>query len=169
MTTVRPACRRRPARWGSIAVRAVYLTQVLPADEARNLADGSLAREPGRLLVSPAAALASDLGDVDAFGRRPQADAARRAVLRRRLTDQGRELGAFDGAQVVDDPLGVRLLCAGPVEVGALEVRDDHAAAVEDLGVLECARDELQLRERDVLVDALEHAVHVCAGLDELG
>ena len=55
------------------------------------------------------------------------------------------------------------------LEVLALEVGDDHAPALEDLGVLERARDELELREGDVLVDALEDAVDVGPRLHELG
>ena len=54
-------------------------------------------------------------------------------------------------------------------EVLALEVGDDHAAVLEQLRVLERLADELQLRERDALVHALEDPVHVRAGLDELG
>ena len=71
------------------------------------------------------------------LGRRPQADPARRAVLRRRLADQRRDLGALDRSQVVDDPFRERLLRAGRVEVRPLEVRDDDAAALVDLRVLE--------------------------------
>src|SRR5919109_1044389 len=55
------------------------------------------------------------------------------------------------------------------VEVGALEVRDDDAATVEDGSVLERSSYELQLRKGDVFVDALEHSVDVGARLDELG
>ena len=54
-------------------------------------------------------------------------------------------------------------------EVLALEMGDDHAAVLEQLRVVERAREELQLRERDVLVDALEDPVDVRARLDELG
>ena len=46
---------------------------------------------------------------------------------------------------------------------------DDQAPALETCALLERPREELQLREGDVLVDALEDAVDVGAGLDELG
>jgi hypothetical protein len=47
---------------------------------------------------------------------------------------------------------------------------DDHASAFEDLGVLERrGRRSFSFANGDVLVDALEDAVHVRAGLDELG
>ena len=49
------------------------------------------------------------------------------------------------------------------------EVRDDEPAALVHLRPLERAREQLQLRELDALVDALEDLVHVGARLDELG
>ena len=51
----------------------------------------------------------------------------------------------------------------------AEEVRDHEPAALVDLGPLERAREQLELRELHALVDALEDLVHVGAGLDELG
>ena len=48
-------------------------------------------------------------------------------------------------------------------------MRDDDLAALEHLRPLERPREELQLRELDVLVDALEDAVDVGARLDEIG
>ena len=102
------------------------------------------------------------------FGGRPEADPSRRAVGRRRLADEGGELGALDAAQVVDDSLGERLLRAGVGEVAALEVGDDEPAALVDLRPLERARDELELREGDVFVDVLEDAMEVRARFDEL-
>ena len=51
----------------------------------------------------------------------------------------------------------------------AQQVRDDEAPALVDLRPLERAREQLQLRELDRLVDALEDAVHVRAGLHQLG
>jgi len=48
-------------------------------------------------------------------------------------------------------------------------VRDDDLAALEHLRALEGASEQLQLRELDVLVDPLEHAMDVGAGLDEVG
>ena len=110
-----------------------------------------------------------DRGDVEVCLGRPQADPVRRPVRGGRLADQRCELGALDRAQVVDDPLGVRLLRARVVEVLALEVGNDHAASLEDLCVLERARDELELGEGDVLVHALEDAVDVGPRLHELG
>ena len=68
-------------------------------------------------------------------------------------------VGALDGAQEVDDPLGVRLLRADLGEVGRTQVGDDEAPAVVDLRPLERAREQLELRELDRLVDGAEHAV----------
>ena len=48
-------------------------------------------------------------------------------------------------------------------EVVAEQVRDDEPAALVHLRALERAREQLQLRELDVLVDALEDLVHVGA------
>ena len=91
------------------------------------------------------------------------------AVLRRRLADEGDDLGALDRAQVVDDALGERLLRPGRREVAPLEVGDDDPAALVDLRLVERAREQLQLREGDVLVDVLEDPVDVGAGLDQVG
>ncbi len=49
------------------------------------------------------------------------------------------------------------------------EHRDDQPAALVDLRALERLRQELQLREGHVLVDALEDAVYVGTRLDEVG
>ena len=119
--------------------------------------------------MAAASALAGDRGDVEVCLGRPQADPVRRPVRGGRLADQRCELGPLDRAQVVDDPLGIRFLRARVLEVLALEVGDDHAPSLEDLGVLERARDELELREGDVLVHALEDAVDVGPRLHELG
>ena len=48
-------------------------------------------------------------------------------------------------------------------------MRHDDLAALEHVRALERAREQLELRELDVLVDALEDAVDVGAGLDEVG
>jgi hypothetical protein len=55
------------------------------------------------------------------------------------------------------------------LEVLALEVGDNDAPSLEHFGVLESARDKLQLGEGDVLVHALEDTVDVGSGLHELG
>ena len=90
------------------------------------------------------------------------------APLAQLLPDQHRELGPFDGAQVVDDPLGVRLGSAGLHEIGAQEVRDDDPPSLEHLGTVERAGEQLQLRELDGLVDLLEDGMDVGSRLDEL-
>ena len=51
----------------------------------------------------------------------------------------------------------------------AHEVRDEQPPALVQLRAVERAREQLQLRELHRLVDAAEDAVHVGAGLDELG
>jgi len=45
-----------------------------------------------------------------------------------------RELGSFHGAQVVDDPLGVRLGGSRLYEIGAQEMRDDDPPSLQHLG-----------------------------------
>ena len=93
----------------------------------------------------------------------------RRSVLARRFADEHRHVGTLDGAQEVDDPLGVGLGRADLGEIRAKEIRNDDAPAFEDLRPLERAREQLELRELDRLVDPLEDAVDICARLDELG
>ena len=116
-----------------------------------------------------AARLARDRAHVDLVDRRAQRDLPRRAAVAGRLADERRDERALDRAEHVDDPLGVRLGRADRLEVVAQEVRDDDLAALEHLRALERAREQLQLRELDVLVHALEDAVHVGARLDEIG
>ena len=77
--------------------------------------------------------------------------------------------GALHRAKDVDDALGVRLGRPDGLEVAAQEVRDDDLAALEHLRPLERPREQLELRELDVLVDTLEDPVHVGTGLDEVG
>ena len=101
--------------------------------------------------------------------RGAQRDPAGRPLVARRLADERDHLGAFDRAEVVDDPLGVRLLGADVPEVVLEEVRHDEPPSLEELRALECACEQLQLRELHRLVDVLEDAVHVGPGLDELG
>src|SRR5262245_18768037 len=92
-----------------------------------------------------------------------QAHASRRPGAARRLADQRGHVCPLDGPQVVDDPLRVRLRCTDLGEVVPQQVRDDEAAALVDLGPLERAGEELELRELHALVDVLEDLVHVCA------
>ena len=73
---------------------------------------------------------------------------------------------ALDRAQRVDDPFRVRLDRADLHEVVPEQVRDDERAPGVDLGPAERPREQLQLRELDALVDALEDLLHVGAGLD---
>ncbi len=87
----------------------------------------------------------------------------------RRLADERDHVGSLDRPQVVDDALRERLLRARLREVLPQERRDDQAPAFVDHRPVERACEQLQLRERDVLVDALEHPLDVGAGLDELG
>ena len=48
-------------------------------------------------------------------------------------------------------------------------MRNDDPSPLENLGPLEDAGEQLELRELDRLVDLLEDPVEVGAGLDELG
>jgi len=97
--------------------------------------------------MAAASALPGDRGDVEVCLGRSQTDPVRRPVCGGRFADQGCELGAFDSAQVVDDPLGIRLLRPRGLEVLAFEMGNDYAPSLEDLCILERARDELQLGE----------------------
>ena len=135
-----------------------------------DLVDRLGAREPGRLAVPAAARAACAIADTSISSLDgSQADPARRVGRLGRLADRRRQLGPLDRAQVVDDPLGVLLPHAELVEVAPQQVRDDEPPAVVDLRPLERAREQLQLRELDRLVDALEDALDVDARLDELG
>ena len=128
----------------------------------------SRAREPGRLAVAATPTRAGDRRHVELVVRRAQAHAPLRVRRLGRLADDGRHLGAVHGPEVVDDPLGVLLPHAEVGEVRPHEMRDDEPTALVDLRALERPREELELRELDRLVDALEHAVDVDARLDEL-
>ena len=70
---------------------------------------------------------------------------------------------------MVDDALRERLLRPGILEVAACRrTATIRQPALVDLRALERSREQLQLREGDVLVDALEDTVDVGARLDEL-
>ena len=150
-TTGRPACRpgRAPHERAALTgLFAVHLREELAPDEVGDLLDARLAGEAGRLAMAAASALAGDRGDVEVCLGRPQADPVRRPVRGGRLADQRGDLGALDRAQVVDDPLGIRLLRAGVLEVLALEVGDDERPSLEDLRVLERARERASASRR---------------------
>src|SRR5262249_47796936 len=140
----------------------------LAADESDELVQIELAREARRLAVPPSPGLACDPGHVELVGARAQAHAMLWPAAGRRLADEYRHVGALDRAQVVDDPLRVRLDRADLEEVAPQEVRDDESAAVVHLRPFERPRQELQFRELDALVYALEHALEVRPGLDQL-
>ena len=90
-------------------------------------------------------------------------------ALGRELADERHELGAVDRAQVVDDPLRVRLLCPAASKSSRTELGDDDAAVGELRRRSRAPREQLQLRERRRLVDLDEHLRDVGARLDELG
>src|SRR5215211_5487765 len=137
----------------------VRLGEELATHEVRDLLDRGLARESRRLAVSPAPALPRDGGDVDVLGPRAQTHPVRRPVLREGLANERCDLGPLDGPQVVDDSFREGFFRPGRLEVGPLEVRDDHPPALVDASTLEGAREKLELRERDVLVDDLKDTV----------
>src|SRR5437764_4538648 len=141
----------------------------LPPHEVGDLLDRPLAREPGSLAVPPAARFARDRRHVELVDARAEAHAARRPVGAWRLADQHRHVGALDRSEVVDDPFRVGLGGSDVGEVRPQQVRDDDATAFVHLRPLERAREQLELCELHRLVHALEHAMHVGAGLDELG
>src|SRR5262249_45164834 len=113
----------------------------LPSHELRDLFDRCLAREACRLAMPTSARLACDRGHVELVDARPEADAPRRTVLPRRLANEHGHVGSLDGAEIVDDPLRVRLGGADLREVGAQEIRDDDATSLVDLGTVEGSRE----------------------------
>src|SRR5206468_1437901 len=129
------------------------------ADEVDDLVDRLLAREPRRLTVAAAALLPGDRGDVDLVLARTKRDPVRRAVRSRRLSNQSHQLGARNLTQVVDDPLGVRLLRSDLGEIAAEQVGDKEPAALVELRAVERAREQLQLRELHALPDIAEDPV----------
>src|SRR5581483_3264447 len=128
-----------------------------------------VAREPGGLTVPAAAEAPRDRRDVELVDARAERSFVAMRAPPHLLTDEDRELGSFDLPEVVDQAFGVRLRRADVCEVRAEEVRNDDPSPFEDLGTLEHAREELELRELDGFVDLLEDGVDVGAGLDELG
>src|SRR3954447_26434573 len=137
--------------------RALQLGGDLRSDEVDQLAAGLLGGEPGRLAVAAAALLAGDHAHVDVVGGRPEADLADAlAAFLELLAYQRRDDCALDGADVVHDPLGIVLVRPVLLIVGALDVRDREVAVVIALNGREHARQQLQLRERHVLVEAAE-------------
>src|SRR4051794_22446657 len=129
------------------SARGGTLGQESLTDELGDLVDRLLAREAGGLPVPAAAERACDRGDVELVDARAERDTAHRPVVAGRLADEHGEFGSFDGAKVVDDPFRVRLDGADFAEVGAQQMRHDDASAFEDSRPVECAREELQLRE----------------------
>ncbi len=126
-------------------------------DPARDLVHREVGREPGGPLVAAAAEAARDRGHVDALRVRAQRALAGGVRAGRELADERDELGAVDGAQVVDDALRVRLLGPGVLEVRPAELRDDDPPVRELRRALERACEQLELRERRRLVDLDEH------------
>src|SRR6476660_1204917 len=101
----------------------------LAPDELGDLFNRVVAREARRLAMSPAAGLPGDRGNVELVVARAKADPSLRPVGARRLTNQGRHVGAFNRTKGVDDPFGVGLGCSDVCEVAAHQVRDDKPAA----------------------------------------
>ena len=137
-------------------------------DELDDVADRTVRRETCRLPVAAAARRAGDCRNVDLVVRRAQRDAPCRPFVARRLADQRDHVGALDGAQVVDDPLRVRLLRADVAEVVLEQERDHEPPALEELRAFQGTGEQLQLGELHRLVDVPEDPVHVGARLDEL-
>ena len=106
---------------------------------------------PGRLAVAAAAERAGDPRHVDAAVGRAQADLAPVASSQQ-LAHEHRDLGVLDRAQVVDDALGVRLDRAGLAEVARVRWATVTRAVVVALDRRQRARQQLQARERQVLV-----------------
>src|SRR2546426_1839604 len=131
------------------------------ADELGDLVDGRLTRETGGLAVSTAAERPRDRRDIELVDACTQRHAPCGAGVSRGLTNQHGQLGSFDRTEEVDDPLRVRLHGADLGEVGPEQMRDDHSPSLEDPRPVECAREELELRELERLVDLLEDGVEI--------
>src|SRR4051794_25839293 len=98
--------------------------------EGGDLLDRRLAGEARSLTVASAARLPRDRRDIELVDARAKRHAPRRPAVARRLADQHGEPSAFDRAEVVDDPLRVRLRRANLTEIRAHEKRDDHPPAL---------------------------------------
>src|SRR3970282_1561780 len=123
----------------------------LADDELRDLLDREVAREPGCLTMPASARLACDGAHVHLVHGRAERNLARRGAVPRRLANERRDERALDGGQDVDEPLGVRLCAADGLEVVAQEMRDDDPPPFEDLRPIERPREQLELRELDIL------------------
>src|SRR5436309_13403721 len=97
---------QRPRR-GRVRASAPACGRELAPHEVADLVDRRLAGETRRLPMAAAAGLACDRRHVELVDAGAKADTACGAVLARRLADQDRHGGPLDGAQVVDDPVGV--------------------------------------------------------------
>ena len=125
--------------------------------------------KPAARLCPPPPLLAGDRRDVDVALAGAQADLAGGAAAVAEVADHGGDLGPVDRAQVVDHALGHLLAGAGRLVVGGGDVADDEAAVAVALDPVERARDQAQLLQRHVLVEAAVGVVDVDPGVDQLG
>ena len=138
-------------------------------DEVGDLLDRELAREPGGLAMTSAARFAGDRAHVDLVDRGAQRHLARRGAVawRLRMSADTSEPSTERSTSMIPSEYGSVAPTAS--KSSAHEMRHDDLASLEHLCALERAREELELRELDVLVDALEDAVDVGPRLDEVG
>src|SRR3954451_21356980 len=149
--------------------RALELSGDLGANELDQLVPALGAGEAGCLAMAPATLLAGDHAHVHVIGGSPKTHLVHAlAAILELLADQRGHHRPLDRADVVDDAFGVILVGAGLLVVRALDVGDREPVVVEALHPHQHARQELQLRERDVLVELAELLVHVDAELDQL-
>src|SRR3954451_14420949 len=149
----------------SMRTASLELRGDLAAQEVDQLVPGHRRAEAGGLAVAAAPLGPGDRGDVDAL-----VGGAQRHLPPPVLAGAGEiahETGhgrPGDGAQVVHDALGVVLLRAGLGVVLHREVGDRQPAVVVALDLGERAGQQLELAERDALVQAPVHLVDVHAG-----
>src|SRR5262249_13805038 len=92
---------------GSSALGTTGLPSDARDDALGDLVDREIGAEAGRLAVAAASERPGHGGHVELVDRRSKRHLPRRAAVAGGFADQGGELGALDGAKVVDDPLRV--------------------------------------------------------------
>ena len=125
--------------------------------------------KPAARLWPPPPVAAGDRRDVDVALAGAQADLAGGAAAVPWSRTSGGDLGPLDRAQVVDDPLGHLLAGAARLVVGGGDVGEDEAVVAVALDPVQGARDEAQLLDRHVLVEAAVGVVDLDPGFDQVG
>src|SRR5919106_1876410 len=130
------------------------LLRGLRAQELDQLLVREVGAEARGTTVAASSVHPRDRGDVDGAVAGAQADLARRAAAVGLVADHRSEPGPLERPDEVDDALREHLAAAGLLVVVEADVGDGDASAVEALDLLKRPRHQLQLLERDPLVQA---------------